>query len=179
MADKARLDIDGNAAPKTRLIGHAHATACIMDGVTVTADALENTATGERTSLAAEIDATMPHGSDIDAWSYIERAALRLLSSHGVTDLRTVVAYGWTAETSADAATRDAARRKRFTVWLAESMVWTIREIRAGRNREALRGLLQVADYCGRLGGFWPSTALADGYSALRNHFEDLLRGAQ
>lgn len=49
----ARLDAEGTAKPKTRLVGHARAGDCVGPG-TVFADAIENVATGERTSLAAE-----------------------------------------------------------------------------------------------------------------------------
>lgn len=66
--------------------------------------------------------------------------------------------------------------KDRYTAWLAESIVWTIVRIRAGDNREAIRGLLQASDYCGRIGGYWPTTHLGDAFIALRNHFEDALR---
>lgn len=46
----ARLDPDGTAKPKTRLVGHARRGDCIGPG-SVGADAIEDTRTGKRTPL--------------------------------------------------------------------------------------------------------------------------------
>jgi len=52
--EPARLDEDGTATPKTRLIGHAQAGERVGPGLT-RADAIEDTTTGERTSLAPAV----------------------------------------------------------------------------------------------------------------------------
>ena len=60
----AHLDADKTAKPLTRLIGHARAGDCVGPG-TVSADALEDTVTGERRSLSAEAE---------DMLAYAERS---------------------------------------------------------------------------------------------------------
>jgi hypothetical protein len=50
---RARLDADGTAKPRTRLIGHAHPNARIGPGF-IMADTLEDTVTGERVVLTIE-----------------------------------------------------------------------------------------------------------------------------
>jgi hypothetical protein len=52
-AEPARQDPDGNATPKTRLIGHARRGDCIGPG-SFGADAIEDTTTGERAPLTPE-----------------------------------------------------------------------------------------------------------------------------
>jgi hypothetical protein len=49
-AEPARLDTDGTAEPKTRLLGHGRFGDCQGPGITK-ADTLEDTATGKRTPL--------------------------------------------------------------------------------------------------------------------------------
>lgn len=56
----ARLDADRQAKPKTRLLGHAPFGHCVSPATTP-ADTLENTETGERTSLGYD-------ESDLDDW---------------------------------------------------------------------------------------------------------------
>jgi hypothetical protein len=100
-----------------------------------------------------------------DDWARYERMALVQLKHLGVQRLDEVLTFGANADP-----------KTRYTAWLLESCVWTIGRVREGRNDEAIRGLLQMSDYCGRIGGFWP-TGLDDAFTALRNHFERALRG--
>lgn len=51
-ADRARLDADRKAKPRTRLVGHARRGDCVGPG-SVAADAIEDVGTGARTPLRA------------------------------------------------------------------------------------------------------------------------------
>jgi len=99
-----------------------------------------------------------------DDWARYQRNALVGLQRLGVERLDQVLTFG----ANADAKTR-------YTAWLYDSIVWTIDRIREDRDNEAIRGMLQVADYCGRLGGLWPDSLTADTFIVLRNHFEKAL----
>jgi hypothetical protein len=98
-----------------------------------------------------------------DTWSTYERGALLGLASLGFqsADLRDVCSHAFA--TDAD----------RWHAWCYESIVWTIGEIRAGRNRDAFRGVLQASQYCGRIG--WPNARQSEALGALRAHFERVL----
>lgn len=101
----------------------------------------------------------------VDDFSSYERQALLLLVTlgYGEKTVREVEAQYF-----ADA-------KERYLVWLAESVIWTITEIRAGRNREALRGLLQIYTYSEKVPND-QACHFNDCKMALRVHFEDLLQ---
>jgi hypothetical protein len=99
-----------------------------------------------------------------DDWARYERNALVGLHNMGVENLGDVVTMFATAPDA-----------QRFTAWLYDSLVWTIARIREGRNHEAFRGFLQVTEYYGRRGSFWPDPTTHDATIAIRNHLEKAL----
>jgi len=101
-----------------------------------------------------------------DDWSRYERNALVALQQMGIETIDSVLTFGANAQP-----------KDRYKAWLYDSLVWTIGRIRQGYPHEALRGLLQMCEYRGHLGGFWPDPMTNDAYSELRNHFEAVLRG--
>jgi hypothetical protein len=100
--------------------------------------------------------------SDIDPLVHYERSALLHLERHGIVSLGEVLHIEGS---------------DRWSVWAADSIVFTIDALRAGRHREALRGWGQVREYHGRYGGFLPA-GLSDARDGLQNALEALLQRA-
>lgn len=64
----------------------------------------------------------------------------------------------------------------KFEVWLLDSMLWTIEELVAGRAVYALRGLVQVAGYRGRLEGLGkPNHSTSDAFLVVKNYVEEII----
>lgn len=64
----------------------------------------------------------------------------------------------------------------KFSVWVLDSMLWTIEELVAGRGVYALRGLLQVAGYRGRLEAMGCSiTSTSDAFIVVKNFVEETI----
>ena len=59
----------------------------------------------------------------------------------------------------------------RFSMWLGESLALAWKDIAQGETLLAFRGLLQVKEYVGRIGGY-PPGYIADAILALRNELE-------
>lgn len=64
----------------------------------------------------------------------------------------------------------------RWRAWICDSMVVALDALLQRDYVMALRCTLQCADYVGRLRGFWPTPATADGYIFLRNALEIALQ---
>lgn len=90
-----------------------------------------------------------------------ERAALLFLNRYGVEDLDKVISYS---------------AEERWQVWAAESIVWTVRRIRACYNGEncwpeVVRGYGQIKEYRGRNSGYLTSS-LSDHVIMIQNVLE-------
>jgi hypothetical protein len=105
-----------------------------------------------------------------DCWSSYERNALVMMKQLGISDLDDVVVPALKVDD-----------KQRHTILLFDSLIWTIDRIRdyerreAGRGQElrcVLRGLLQVAEYCGRNDGFWPDALTHDVNVAIQQWLE-------
>jgi hypothetical protein len=111
--------------------------------------------------LESQIEATGRYSAFVDEWARYECSALHTLDGAGVEDLSTLLEF-----------TVNMPQSSRYELWLADTIVWTMRKVRAGLLRDAFRGLLQMSEYCGRLGG-WPDSTSHDCYTALMNYLQD------
>lgn len=116
---------------------------------------------------------------DDDKWSSYERVAFRAMAPFvgEKPDLSKICSYRMTEDGLN-------IERERYFVWLCESIVYTIREIRAGRFRDARRGQLQIAQYRGRFDAYqscleyssgskcWIDSSLSDAISAVTCELE-------
>jgi len=65
----------------------------------------------------------------------------------------------------------------RFRKWLFESLLYALAELEDGGDTViAMRCLLQVHNYLGRLGGFWPTAVSHDAAIFIQNALEDRIR---
>lgn len=88
-------------------------------------------------------------------------ACERLLHSFGVTE-ENHIAFQYKND------------KDRWSAWLAESLAYGLRD---RDRRVAVRCLLQVREYLGRLGGYWPNSNVHDAYIAFQNEVEGWLIG--
>ena len=98
--------------------------------------------------------------SDSDPLVSYERSALLHLERLGLTT---------TDETF------NVSDKERWPAWAADSILFAIDELRAGRLREAVRGWGQIREYQGRNGEFLPA-GLSDACRAIQNELEKRLR---
>lgn len=88
--------------------------------------------------------------------------------------------YDTVGQYIADDETTPDARVTRFRLWIGESLRYAIQELDCGNHvegrkpdiRVVLRCLLQVREYVGRVGGFYPSPHIHDTASFLQNAVE-------
>jgi hypothetical protein len=88
-----------------------------------------------------------------------ERGALYWLHRAGIENLASTIHY---------------TGPEKWVIWAAETIVWTVRRLRAGENREALRGFGQLKEYRGHNGGFLPA-GLSDYVTVIQNELEGRL----
>lgn len=98
-------------------------------------------------------------GSHDNPLDQTERSALAWLHVRGIENLASVIHY-----TGSD----------KYVVWAAETIVWTVRRLRAKENREAVRGWGQLCGYKGQNGGFLPAN-LSDACGVIQNKLEALV----
>ena len=67
--------------------------------------------------------------------------------------------------------------KDRWVSWLAESLLSGFHFLESGEIKIALRCALQVREYLGRVGGFWPNPTLHDAYIELQNQIENRIAG--
>jgi hypothetical protein len=94
-----------------------------------------------------------------DALDAAERSALHFLDACGIETL---------------ASTIHCTGKDKYAMWAAETIVWTVRRLRAKEYREAIRGWGQLREYRGSNGGFLP-VGLSDHAIMIQNAIENLV----
>ena len=113
-----------------------------------------------RTELEARLDKARLTSGDADPFVHYERAACAELIRHGCPSQHESIKW--------------AGKPGHYNVWCADSILFCIDSLRAGRLAEALRGWGQVREYRGRGAHFGPT--LSDAAIGIQNALESYLR---
>jgi len=94
--------------------------------------------------------------------AYLERVATLLLLNTGAT-ASTVLSFPYVSAND------------RMRAFYADTYVYTLKCVARGDRVAALRGLLMIKEYRGRLGGLAPTSSLSDGESSISHYIQESL----